>query len=147
MSVRPIPEGYHSVTPYLVVRDVEDLLEFAGRAFGAEVIERMARADGAITHAEFRIGDSIIMAGLARDEASRMPAMLYVYLADVDAAHSRAVEAGGTSISKPADQFYGDRVAAVSDQLGNQWWMATHVEDVSPEELQKRAMARAKPGA
>ena len=144
MAVNPIPDGYHTVTPYLVVRDVAGLIDFLQQAFAAKEIERMQGPDGSITHAEVRIGDSVVMMGQATDDVEPMPAMLHLYLEDVDAAYRQAVAAGGASLREPTDEFYGDRSAAVKDAYGNQWWLATHIEDVSPEEMQKRAAAQAR---
>lgn len=143
MAVKPIPDGYHSITPYLVVDDAERLLDFVKQAFGAEEMFRMDGPDGAVAHAEIRIGDSIVMVGDASGSMSgqAMPATIYLYVEDTDATYRRAIEAGGSSVEEPADQFYGDRRAAVSDAVGNQWFIATNVEDVSPEEMAKRVKA------
>ena len=144
MAVKPIPDGYHSVTPYLVVRGVDRLLGFLKQAFGAEEIERVAGPDGNIRHAEARLGDSVVMMGEASAEHTQMPACLYLYVTDTDATYRRAIEAGATSIREPADQFYGDRSGGVKDAFGNQWWIATHKEDVSREEMARRAGAAAR---
>lgn len=144
MAVKPIPEGYHTVTPYLVVPGAAKLIEFLRHVFDAQEIERMARPDGTVMHAEVRIGDSVVMMGEASGEKPAMPAMLYLYVKDCDATYKRALQAGAISVMEPADQFYGDRNAAVKDASGNQWWMATHVEDVPPEEMARRARERGK---
>jgi PhnB protein len=141
MGVNYRPEGYHTVTPYLTVRDVQALLDFAVQAFDAELKELMRRADGSIGHAEVTIGDSVVMMGQAAKGSVPMPAMLYVYVPDADATYAAAVKAGGIALREPQTQFYGDRHGAVIDPVGNQWWMATHVEDVPPDELQRRASA------
>jgi len=141
--VKPIPDGYHTVTPYLVVSGVARLLEFQQQAFGATVIERMTRPDGTVMHAEVRLGDSMVMLGEPQEASQAMPAMLYLYLEDVDAVYRRALAAGATSVREPATQFYGDRNCGVRDACGNQWWIATHVENVSPEEMKRRASANA----
>ena len=141
-NVKPVPEGYHTVTPYLTARDAAGLLEFARKAFGAVETCRMSAPDGAIRHAEVRIGDSMVMVGQARDEWQPRPASLYLYVPDVDATYRQAVVAGGRSIQEPTTHFYGDRSGAVEDSQGNQWWIATHVEDVSPEEIERRAKAQ-----
>jgi len=146
MAVKPIPDGYHTVTPYLVLRDAAGLIEFLQQAFDAEEIERMQAPDGGITHAEVRIGDSVIMMGDANESVPPMPAMIHLYLEDSDAAYQRALEAGATSLREPEDQFYGDRTGGVQDAFGNQWWLATHIEDVSPEEMRRRAEAQAQGG-
>ncbi|HEX5432191.1 MAG TPA: VOC family protein [Bryobacteraceae bacterium] len=139
MALKPVPEGYHSVTPYLVVSGVDKLLDFVKRAFGAREIHRMARPDGLIMHAEAQIGDSRIMMGDAAGQHPNMPAMLYLYVPDVDATYQRALSAGAKSVSEPKTQFYGDRNGAVADPCGNQWYIATHVEDVSPDEMERRS--------
>ncbi|MBI4752172.1 MAG: VOC family protein [Acidobacteria bacterium] len=143
-NVKPIPEGYHTVTPYLVVENAEKLLEFLTSAFDAKVTFCTRHSDGAVGHAEVKIGDSMIMIGEAGPQSQPMPSMLYLYVPDTDATYKQAVEAGGISIMEPANQFYGDRNAGVKDHCGNQWWIATHVEDVSPEELEQRAKAHGK---
>jgi uncharacterized glyoxalase superfamily protein PhnB len=141
MAVKPIPEGYHSITPYLTVPGAAKLLDFLKQAFEAEEIHRMARPDGAIMHAEVRIGDSPVMMGEPMGSCEPMFGSLYLYVPDVDAVYKRALQAGATSTSEPADQFYGDRSAGIKDPVGNQWWIATHKEDVPPEEIARRAEA------
>ncbi|HSB15690.1 MAG TPA: VOC family protein [Bryobacteraceae bacterium] len=144
MPVKPIPEGYHTVTPYLVVPGAGRLIEFLKEAFKAEEVERMSQPDGTVMHAEVRIGDSIIMMGESSDKFPAMPAAIYVYVPDVDAVYKRALAAGAASTMEPANQFYGDRNAGVKDPSGNLWWIATHVEDVPREEMAKRAAAAKK---
>ncbi len=144
MAVKPIPDGYHAVSPYLVVSGAAKVIAFVEKVFGAKVKERMARPDGTVMHAEVIIGDSIVMMGEPRTGQPPMPAMLYVYVTDVDAAYQRALNAGGTSVMPLADQFYGDRSGGVKDPCGNMWWIATHTEDVPPEEMEKRAVAAMK---
>jgi len=139
MTTQPIPDRYHTVTPYLVVPDVVAVLDFVQRAFAAEVAECVKGPDGGVRHAEAVIGDSVVMMGQAGGEWQPKPACLYLYVEDVDAVYARAVAAGGASLREPADQFYGDRSGGVCDPAGNQWWIATHVEDVPPEELARRA--------
>lgn len=143
MATKPIPEGYHSVTPYLVVDDPESLINFVKQGLGAEEMFRMDGPDGKIGHAEVRIGDSMVMLGGASGSAGgqAMPATLYLYVDDTDGTYRRAIESGGASVEEPADQFYGDRRAAVRDPVGNIWFLATKVEDVSPEEMAKRMEA------
>jgi PhnB protein len=144
MAVKPIPEGYHTVTSYLVVPGVTNLINFLKRAFNAAELHRMARPDGTIMHAEVKIGDSHVMLGEPMGQWPPMPCALYLYVNDTDATYKRALEAGATSLMEPADQFYGDRNAGVKDPSGNFWWIATHKEDVPPEELEKRAEAAMK---
>jgi len=137
--VKPVPDGYHTVTPYLVVPDVRAQLEFLSKAFGGVLSEQIDEQGGDIRHAEITIGDSVIMIGMARDGTAPSSSMFYLYVDDCDAYYQRALDAGATSVMPPEKQFYGDRSGGVRDAFGNQWWVATHVEDVSPEELQRRA--------
>ena len=141
MSVKPIPEGFHSVTPYLVVPGVARLIDFLKQAFEAQELHRTAQPDGTVMHAEVRIGDSVVMMGETMGERKPMPGCIYLYVNDTDAVYRRALQAGATSLMEPADRFYGDRNAGVQDPAGNQWWIATHQEDVSPEEMAKRVEA------
>ncbi len=143
-SVKPIPEGYHTVTPYLVVPGAAKIIDFLKRTFDAtERGERHLRPDGGIMHAEVKLGDSVIMLGEPMGEQKAMPCTLYLYVKDVDAAYRRGIEAGATSLREPSDQFYGDRTAGLQDGSGNQWWIGTHIEDVSPDELKRRAQTQA----
>jgi PhnB protein len=142
MAVKPIPEGYRALTPYLVVHGANRLLEFMKQAFQAEVVFSMPAPDGTIGHAEVKIGDSMLMLGEASARWPAMPAALYLYVPDCDAVYRRALEAGAVSIMEPADQFYGDRHGGVRDASGNIWWLATHKEDVPPDEIARRAAAR-----
>lgn len=141
MGVNPIPEGYRTVTPYLVVEGAATVLDFVKEAFGAEEKFRMDMPNGKIGHAETKIGDSIVMMGDAGEEHPAMPAMIHLYVDDCDATYERALAAGATSEREPTDQFYGDRSAGVRDSTGNLWWIATHVEDVPEDEMAKRMEA------
>ncbi len=141
MTVQPIPDGFHTVTPHLTIQGASRLVDFLKQAFDAQKLVRMAHADGTIMHAEVKIGDSIVMMGEARGDCKPMPGSLYVYVDDADATYRRALQAGATSTMEPGDQFYGDRTAGVKDPSGNQWMIATHKEDVPPEELRRRAEA------
>ena len=141
MAVKPIPDGYHSITPFLIVPGAAKLLDFLQQAFEAQELHRLPRPDGTIMHAEVRIGDSLVMMGEPMGDGQPMFGSLYLYVHDVDAVYKRALQAGATSTSEPADQFYGDRSAGIKDPLGNQWWIATHKEDVPPEEIARRAKA------
>jgi uncharacterized glyoxalase superfamily protein PhnB len=141
MAVKPIPDGYHSVTPYLVLENASAFIDFAKQALDAEERMRMPQPDGKIGHAELSIGDSVVMLSDASAEFPPMPAMIHLYVEDADAVYKRAIAAGASSVREPADQFYGDRSAGVKDAFGNQWYFATHVEDVSPEEMEKRMAA------
>ena len=140
-AVRPIPEGMPTITPYLVVKGAAQLVEFIENAFLAREKYWHAGEDGTIQHAEFWIGDSPIMLGEAKGPWKPMQANLNVYVEDCDEVYKRAIKAGGKSLREPATQFYGDRSAGVEDPCGNYWWLSTHVEDVSPEEIERRAAA------
>lgn len=145
MKVKTIPEGYHTITPYFSVRNAPKLIEFLKQAFEAEEIETHAMPDGTIINAQIKVGDSMVLVAEApKDLGERklMSAMLYMYVNDVDAVYQKAIQAGGKSIMEPKDQFYGDRSGAVEDAAGNQWWIATHQEEMSQEELIKRASHR-----
>jgi uncharacterized glyoxalase superfamily protein PhnB len=144
MKVDPIPAGFHSLTPYLTVEGADKLIRFMVAAFDAKEIECTKRPDGKIANAVLKIGDSMIMAGDASGKWAPMPAGLYFYVPDVDEVYRRALAAGATSLMEPADQFYGDRNAGVRDMCGNFWWIATHIEDVSPDEMERRAAERVK---
>jgi uncharacterized glyoxalase superfamily protein PhnB len=133
MSYRP--EGFRSVTPYLIVRDVGGLIGFLQRAFGAEETERHMRPDGTVMHAAVRIGDSMVEMGEPGGDMAPRPGSIHLYVEDCDAVYDRAVRAGGTSLMEPSDQFYGDREAGVEDPAGNHWYIATHVRDVPAEEI------------
>ena len=129
--VKPIPDGYHTVTPYLVVPDAPEFVEFLVQALGATERMRMPSEDGGIMHAEVQLGDSVIMLASAADPASRKTAMLHLYVTDVDAGYERALQSGCESLRQPTDQSYGDRSAGVKDRWGNEWWLATHIKDVA----------------
>ena len=146
---RPIPEGYHTATPYLIIKDAAKAIEFYKEAFGAKEIMRMSQPDGRIGHAEIKIGDSPIMLA---DEFPEMgarspqslggsPVSILLYVEDVDAFAKQAVAAGTKVVRPVKDQFYGDRSGSFEDPFGHQWHIATHVEDVAPEEMHKRAAA------
>jgi PhnB protein len=148
-TVKPIPEGYHTATPYLIVRNAARAIEFYKKAFGATELMRMAEPSGRIGHAEIRIGDSPIMLA---DEVPEMgfrspesfggsPVSILLYVEEVDAVFNQAVAAGAKVQRPVADQFYGDRTGGVTDPFGHTWYIATHKEDVSPEEMRKRAAA------
>jgi PhnB protein len=142
-QTKAIPDGYHSVQPYLMLKNCADAIAFYTKAFGAREKMRMANKDGSIGHAEIEIGDSVIMMA---DEAPKVeafsvehyggsPVSLMIYTANCDAMYAQALQAGAKSLREPADQFYGDRMAGVRDPFGYKWWIATHIKDVSMEEL------------
>lgn len=137
-QVKPIPDGYHTLSPCLTVVGAGRLLDFLVKAFDAQVHSRTTSPEGTVVHADLQIGDSRLMAAEATDKWKPMPCSLYMYVPDTDATYRRALEAGATSLMEPADQFYGDRNAGVQDPFGNYWWIATHVEDVGPEEMARR---------
>ena len=134
----PVPEGYHSVTPFVIVKDAAGFLDFMADAFDAQEIARVLVEDGRIGHAESRIGDSVVMAFDAKDDWPDTPAFLRLYVDDCDASYEQALKAGGTSVTRPTDMPWGDRVARVRDPLGNLWWLMTRFEDVSIEEMERR---------
>ena len=138
-GIRSVPEGYHAVTPWIISRDTARLLDFVKEAFGAEEIARVPDEDGAIGHAEFRIGDSIVMAFDAREGWPDTPGFFRLYVENGDAVYRRALEAGAVSVTEMTDLFFGDRVGRVRDSQGNIWWIQTRVEEVDPEEMEKRA--------
>ena len=149
MATKPIPEGYHTLTPYLAVDNAAEAIEYYKKAFGAKERLRMETPDGGIGHAELDIGDSLVMLSDPFPQATTRPpkelggtsASVFMYVEDVDAVVKRAVDAGATVTMEVADQFWGDRFGTVSDPFGHLWSIATHVEDVSPEEMAERAKA------
>jgi uncharacterized glyoxalase superfamily protein PhnB len=142
-TIQKRPEGFHTVNPYLVVKGAAEVLEFLIKAFGAEEVgERFKSPDGKIMHSAVRIGDSMVEVG--DTPAEPMQANLHMYVDDVDGMYRRAMAAGGVSLREPSTTFYGDRSAGVKDPGGNSWWLACHVEDVSTEEIIRRAKAQEK---
>ena len=136
-QVQKRPDGFHTVNPYLVVEDAEGVMDFLRQAFDAEEVGETVKApDGKIMHAALRMGDSMVEIG---DSAEPMPMNLHMYVDEVDGLYQRAIAAGGVSIREPETTFYGDRSAGVKDPGGNNWWLACHVEDVSDEEMTRRA--------
>jgi PhnB protein len=146
MGVKPIPEGYSTVTPYLIVKGAAKALDYYKMAFDAQEIMRMPGPDGRIAHAEIQIGTSRIMLADESPEMGHKSPLtlggsgtgLMIYVTDVDDTFQRAVSAGGTSVQAVKNQFYGDRSGTVSDPFGHQWTIATHIEDVSPQEMKRR---------
>jgi PhnB protein len=141
MPVRAIPEGYHTVTPYLIVSDADRLLTFMKSALNAQVKEEHRLPDGTVMHADVVIGDSHVMLGQANEKWRTMTGSILLYVPDVDATYQAALRAGAKSVQEVKDQFYGDRSGGVEDPTGVTWWISTHVEDVSPEELERRMKA------
>ena len=150
-NVKPVPDGYHTATPYLIVRGASKALEFYRDAFGAEEIFRMEDESGKIGHAEMKIGNSMIMLGDESETAPHKspatlggsPVSIVLYVEDCDALFNRAVQAGAKVERPLANQFYGDRTGGVKDPFGYSWYISTHVEDVSPEEMERRMKAAA----
>ncbi len=149
MPVHHIPEGYHSVTPYLVVDGAAEALEFYKKAFGAKEVMRMPGPGGRIAHAEIKIGDSHVMLADEHPEQGHRgpksiggtPVGIMIYVEDVDAVFAAAVAAGAKETRPVEDQFYGDRSGHITDPFGHNWMIATHIEDVSPEEMDRRLKA------
>ena len=147
-KVSPIPQGYHSVTPYLVVKGAAQAIEYYKKVFGANEVVHMNSPDGKVGHAELQIGDSRIMLadenpsmGEGHTSAATIggsPISLYLYVPDVDKVFERAVAAGAKTLRPVQDQFYGDRSGFIQDPFGHLWGIATHVEDVSPEQMKER---------
>ena len=121
------PAGFQCITPYLTLNNLADFVKFAETGLGAQLLSKM-EDNGEVQHAELKFNDSMVMAGQSKDSNSTIPAMLYFYVKDCDAAYKVALDAGASSIMEPKDQVYGDRNAAVKDNWGNQWWFATHKE-------------------
>jgi len=144
MEVNYKPKGWQTVIPYFLVEDCSAMIDFLVKTFNADVIEKMTMPDGKINHAEVRSGDSVVMMGFPQEEHRLSKVMLYVYVQDVDAVFNRAIEAGGISVRDPQDMFYGDRSGGVKDPFGNEWWISTHIEDLSTDEIQKRAASLGK---
>ena len=150
-TVKPIPEGYHAVTPYLIIKGAAAALEFYKKAFGATELFRMAQPDGKIGHAELQIGDSRVMLA---DEYPEMkyvspqtlggsPVSIMLYVEDVDSVYNQAIAAGASEKEPLQDKFYGDRVGSLIDPFGHVWHVGTHKENVTPEEMEKRLAAGA----
>jgi PhnB protein len=147
MAAKPIPEGYHTLTPYLAVDDATRAIDFYKQAFGATERFRMPAPGGKVGHAELQVGDSFVMLSDPFPQSSTKPPKelgatsmtLFMYVDDVDATVQRAEEAGATVAAQPEDMFWGDRSGRVNDPFGHQWMIATHVEDVPPEEVAERA--------
>jgi PhnB protein len=149
MAAKPIPEGYHTIAPYLAVDDAAKAIEYYKKAFGAKERGRMDAPGGGIAHAELEIGDSVVMLSDPFPQASTKPpkelggtsASVFMYVEDVDAVVKQAVDAGATVLMEVADQFWGDRFGTVQDPFGHTWSVATHVEDLTPEEIAERGKA------
>ena len=149
MATQPIPEGYSTISPYLAVDDAAEAIAYYKKAFGAEETVRMDAPDGKIGHAELKIGDSHVMLSDPFPQASTTPpkelggtsASIFMYVEDVDAVVQKAVDAGATVTMEVEDQFWGDRFGSITDPFGHIWSIATHVEDLTPEEIEERGKA------
>ena len=149
MATQPIPEGYSTISPYLAVDDAAEAIEYYKKAFGAEETGRMEAPGGKIGHAELKIGDSHVMLSDPFPQASTTPpkelggtsASIFMYVEDVDAVVQKAVDAGATVTMEVEDQFWGDRFGSITDPFGHNWSIATHVEDLTPEEIEERGKA------
>jgi PhnB protein len=141
MKHNPVPDGYHSITPYLKLPNAGRLVEFLKKAVDGVETGRLTKPDGTVLHAEVRIGDSLVMVHELPSHGKPKPSNLYLRVEDVDATYKRAIEAGGTSVMKPANMYYGARTACVQDVSENDWWIATRIETLTLEEVQERATA------
>jgi PhnB protein len=149
MAVQPIPDGYNTVSPYLAVDDAEKAVEYYKKAFGAEETVRMNGPDGRIGHAELKIGDSHLMLSDPFPQSSTKPptelggtsVSIFMYVEDVDAVVQKAVDQGATVTMEVEDQFWGDRFGSITDPFGHNWSIATHIEDLTPEEIEERGKA------
>jgi PhnB protein len=138
-SVRAVPEGFHTVTPYVVVEHATRFMEFIEKAFDGKITFVMKQPDQKVMHATVQIGNSIIMVCDEMDTTPALPVILYLYVEDADQLFKKATQAKATVVREMEDQFYGDRVGAVKDEWGNVWWIGTHVEDVDQKELERRS--------
>ena len=140
MAVNYLPQGYNTLTPYLVCEHADEVIDFCTKAFGAKVGQRINGPDGKIMHCDLTIGTSKLMLGQASAEKNMQPihCMLYLYFPNPDEVYKKGVAAGGKPVQEVKDQFYGDRAGCLKDSSGNTWWIAAHIEDVSDAELKKR---------
>ncbi len=138
MTVKAKPDGYHTITPYLVVDGARKLMSFLEKAFNANEAHDCLMMGEKVGHAELQIGDSKIMISDASEQHPAHPSVIYMYVENVDQVYKTALEVGATSITPPADMFYGDRHAGIVDPTGNKWWIATHIEDLTAEEIKVR---------
>ncbi|HPF13021.1 MAG: VOC family protein [Planctomycetes bacterium] len=139
MDTSHIPDGYHTLTSYYLVADVAAYVQFLTTAFGAEVTEKLEGENGAIMHAEVRIGDSKLMMGARTGDRPAQACMQYMYVPDVDQAYQHLIASGAHSVQAPQDTFYGHRTASARDAEGNEWWLARQIQKLTPEELQRKA--------
>jgi PhnB protein len=141
MGIKSVPDGYHTVTPSILVNGAAEVISFVEKVFDAKVLTKIEMPDGTIGHSEVKIGDSTVFIADPMSGAPPVPGWLYIYVDDVDSVYRKAIQAGASPVEEPSDKFYGDRNAAVKDEAGNHWGIATHVEDVAPEEMERRSEA------
>lgn len=138
MKVNPVPEGFHTITPYLHVQDVPNLIGFLTHAFGAQELYSSKLPNGIIINARLQIGDSVVEMSEVRGDFKPMPCAMHLYVEDADAVYKKSVEVGAISVMEPSNQFYGDREAFIIDPCGNHWYIATRIENIPEEEMQQR---------
>ena len=144
MSTNPAPTGYTTCSPYIISKDIDSLVKFLVDVFSGEIVKRITTRQGEPSHAVVCIGDTAVMMGPAKDDFPPIPGSLYIYVNSCDEVFGKAQAAGATTLMPPEDQFYGDRTAGVRDQWGNFWWIAQHLETLTPKEIQKRAILAGK---
>ena len=137
-GVKPIPEGMHTVTPFVIVKEADKFIDFVKNAFGAELTYAFRGENNELIHGTIKIGDSTIMLAEEMKDFKPTFSMFQLYVEDVDSRYKQALKAGGESLREPRDEFYGDRSSGIKDRWGNQWWIATHIEDVSDDEVKRR---------
>ena len=137
-KVKPVPEGYHTVTPFIIAKGAAQLLDFMATAFGAIELARVPGENNTIGHAETKIGDSVVMTFDSKDDWPETPAFIRLYVEDCDATYHQALKAGGISVTVPTNMPWGDRGCRVGDPFGNIWWIMTRMEDLRPEEIEQR---------
>ena len=141
-DVKPIPDGYTAITPYLIVENAAGFIDFLSQVFGAAERHRAPMPDGGIGHAVVEIdGAALMLADAMPPDFPPTRSLVHLYVTDVDTVYARALEAGASTITEPSSEFYGDRMARVTDPFGNQWFIASHVEDVDAEEMERRLAA------
>jgi uncharacterized glyoxalase superfamily protein PhnB len=138
MSIKAIPEGYANVIPYLICKNTQEVIDFAVKTLDAKIDSISKNAEGIIMHAAIHVRESAIMLSEGSGKHPASPAMVYIYVENVDEVYKKGLAAGGKSLREPTNEFYGDRSCGLLDASGNQWWIATHVEDVPEEEMEKR---------
>ena len=138
MAINPIPRDFACVSPYLLVKDIDEVLDFIMQTLDGEINDRAQDEEGNTIHVSFKVADSLIMIGRAGDKNPALKSMVHVYVDNVDETFERAMEAGGVSIRPPEDTYYGDRSAGVAGPQGNMWWFASRIEELSPDEIDNR---------